>query len=500
MTYRQPRTPTQGMHRHCHYSALPSQVAWSLGLTTMLRDSILLHTAAGTIRAPRVEGVQMMSLSSRRRVYHLSSLLEILTVLRQPNDCIDKAASGWWWSGNCSRPRLEIVKGIGEYLRHEGRGPCCFVHCPLLLPAHFNSADAETWLCKFSVVLITTYSTAANCSVDLANDDLVDVFICEVNAWFQPFANKVWFLRYAQEVATVVAGHSLSSHLSSAAVLPVLSLLTAGLLAVVLPVAVLPSLLPLRQVQPAPSNSPVAVAATVPPSAPQTPGITDPAAPVALSGSRRAHFKELGAVEGEDEELLWICESDCYHKCFAQELAAHAHCDPLPARAPCASRTPRVAHAPSMADNFEPSWDPCLDPPGPAYDILVGGHFYFPGLESASAALFWHSEVAHAEGHYLAAKWHLQFARSMLSDLLMHCIAPLLDSSWSQCMQFSCPLMASADPDVTGPTDDVAPRSEGSSSSKGKGWVVVPMDEDVPEQPASPSEGGDGNGWDGILG
>ncbi|KAN0136051.1 hypothetical protein V8E53_006212 [Lactarius tabidus] len=63
MTYRQPRTPTQGMCRHCHYSALPSQVAWLLGLTAMLRDSILLHAAAGAIRAPRVEGVQMTLLS-----------------------------------------------------------------------------------------------------------------------------------------------------------------------------------------------------------------------------------------------------------------------------------------------------------------------------------------------------------------------------------------------------------------------------------------------------
>jgi hypothetical protein len=97
-----------------------------------------------------------------------------------------------------------------------------------------------------------------------------------------------------------------SSRLSSAAVSPVPSLLTAGSLAAVLPVAVLPSLLPLRQVQPAPSHSPAAVSATVLPSAPRTPGIADPAAPVALSGSRRAHFEEFGAAEGEDEELPWI--------------------------------------------------------------------------------------------------------------------------------------------------------------------------------------------------
>jgi hypothetical protein len=146
----------------------------------------------------------------------------------------------------------------------------------------------------------------------------------------------VWFLCYAQEVATVVARHhqwvaeccalalafpqpcalgqlepttALSSCLSSATVSPVPSLLTASSLAAVSPVAVLPSLLPLQQVQPAPSNSPAAVAATVPPSAPRTPGIAEVAAPVVSSGSRHAHFEELGAAEGEDEELLWICLS-----------------------------------------------------------------------------------------------------------------------------------------------------------------------------------------------
>jgi hypothetical protein len=120
----------------------------------------------------------------------------------------------------------------------------------------------------------------ANCGIDLANDDPVDTYIHVVNAYLQPFANKVWFLCYMQEVAAVVDSyrqqaaerrapgplffqpctlptdstiHSsatvLGLHrpvapsslcLSSAAVLPVLSLLTAGLLAAVLPVAVLP--------------------------------------------------------------------------------------------------------------------------------------------------------------------------------------------------------------------------------------------------------------------
>jgi hypothetical protein len=197
---------------------------------------------------------------------------------------------------------------------------------------------------------------------------------------------------------------------------------------------------------------------------------------------------------------LCLQESNCYHKHFAQELAARAHCDPLPACAPRASRTPCIACAPSVADEFELSWDPCLDSPGPAYDILVGGHFYFPGLELASAALFWCSEVACAEGHYLAAKQHLQFAWSMLSDLLTHCIALSLDLSRSQHVQFLRPLMVSADLGVTGSTDRVAPCSEGSASSKGKGQAVMPMDEDAPKRPALPSDGGDSNSWDRILG
>jgi hypothetical protein len=217
---------------------------------------------------------------------------------------------------------------------------------------------------------------------------------------------------------------------------------------------------------------------------------------VQLAGAPHSHVCSPCFKRGN----LCLWESDRYHKRFAQELAARACHDPLPARTPRASRTPRIARAPSMADNFELSWDPRLDPPGPAYDILVGGHFYFPGLESASAALFWCSEVVCTEGHYLAAKQHLQFARSMLSDSLTCCIAPSPDSSRSQCVQFLHPSTASADPDTTGLMDNVTPHGKGPSSGKGKGQAVVPMDEDVPEWPASPSEGGDSDSWDRILG
>jgi hypothetical protein len=179
--------------------------------------------------------------------------------------------------------------------------------------------------------------------------------------YLQPFANEAWFLRYTQEVATVVDGYyqqaaeqhnpvssffqpcalpavsticssaaglglhgpavPLSLHLSSAAVSPVLSSLTAGLPVAVLPVAVLPvavlpvavspsvplpPLLPLLHVQPALSNSPAAVAVTVLPSAPRTSVIVEAAVPVASSGFRCAHFKDLDAAEGEDKELPWI--------------------------------------------------------------------------------------------------------------------------------------------------------------------------------------------------
>ncbi|KAN0140971.1 hypothetical protein V8E53_001415 [Lactarius tabidus] len=428
--------------------------------------------------------------------------------------------------------------------------------CSGLELTRLNSADAEAWLAKFSQTLIAAYSAGAECGINLANDNPVDVFICEVNMYLQPFANEAWFLRYTQEVAAVVDGYRqqaaerrtpvssffqpcalpvvstirssaaglglrgpaapLSSRLSSAAVSPVPSLLPAGSLAAV---------------QPAPSNSPAVVALTVPPSAARTSVIVEAAATAASSGSRCAHFEDLEAAEGKDEELLWICisrlivfelagaphshvcgacfkhgdlclrESDHYCKRFSQELALQrAHRDLLPACAHRASRTPRVARAPFAADEFEPSWDPCLDSPGPAYDILVGGHFYFPGLESASAALFWRSKVARAEGNYLGAKRHLQFAWSMLSDMLTRCIAPSLDLPQTHCMQFARPSTASADPDATGLPDDDAPCGEGSTSGKGKGWAVVPMDEDVPERPASPSDGGDGDRWDGILG
>jgi hypothetical protein len=160
--------------------------------------------------------------------------------------------------------------------------------------------------------------------------------------YLQPFANEVWFLRICTRgchrcgrlsPAGSRAACSCFSAFASACAL--LSDSAAGLDSIVFSFIfccgfacsvladcwfagcgvacgrafALPSLLPLRQVQPAPSNSPAAVAATVPPSAPRTPGIVEAAAPVALSGSRRAHFEELDAAEGEDEELPWICVS-----------------------------------------------------------------------------------------------------------------------------------------------------------------------------------------------
>jgi hypothetical protein len=102
-----------------------------------------------------------------------------------------------------------------------------------------------------------------------------------------------------------------SLHLSSAVVSPVPSLLTASSPAVVspvaaLPLAPLPSLLPLWLVQPAPSNSPAAVTATVLTSAPGATVVVRVVLSVVSSGSRHAHFAKLNAEKAKDKELPWI--------------------------------------------------------------------------------------------------------------------------------------------------------------------------------------------------
>jgi hypothetical protein len=142
-----------------------------------------------------------------------------------------------------------------------------------------------------------------------------------------------------------------------------------------------------------------------------------------------------------------------------------------------------LAHLLLLLVTFEPLWDPHHDAPGPAYDLLVGGTGYFAGLDLASAALFWRSKTTHAKGHYLAAKCHLIFTRSMLSDALTCCIAPSTNPSQTRCVQFAGPSMSGAGTAKTEP--------EG-KSGKGKGRAD-PMDKDEPEPPALPSDDGEGD-------
>lgn len=63
--------------------------------------------------------------------------------------------------------------------------------------------------------------------------------------------------------------------------------------------------------------------------------------------------------------------------------------------------------------------------PGPAFDLLIGGSGYYPGLDSTGAALCWRSELSRAEGLALAANRQVVFAREMLTEALGRCfVAP----------------------------------------------------------------------------
>jgi hypothetical protein len=150
---------------------------------------------------------------------------------------------------------------------------------------------------------------------------------------------------------------------------------------------------------------------------------------------------------------------------------------------PSAAGDSAARPSPSAAKTFEPLWDPHHDAPGPTYDLLVGGTGYFAGLDSASTALFWRSKTTRAEGHYLAAKRHLIFTRSMLSDALTRCIAPSTDPSQTRHVQFAGPSTSGAGTAKT--------ELEG-KSGKGKGQADL-MDEDEPEPPASPSDDSEGD-------
>jgi hypothetical protein len=112
-------------------------------------------------------------------------------------------------------------------------------------------------------------------------------------------------------VGSAQAGSALIFAFIFCCVSPVPSLLTASSPAVVspvaaLPLAPLPSLLPLWLVQPTPSNSPAAVTATVLTSAPGATVVVRVVLSVVSSGSRHAHFAKLNAEKAKDKELPWI--------------------------------------------------------------------------------------------------------------------------------------------------------------------------------------------------
>ena len=81
-------------------------------------------------------------------------------------------------------------------------------------------------------------------------------------------------------------------------------------------------------------------------------------------------------------------------------------------------RTPTNAVAPSAPS----AGDASLDTPGPAY--LLGGPRGSAGVDSASAALFWRSQLSRAEGTALAASHHVEFVRGVYLKALGGCFVP----------------------------------------------------------------------------
>lgn len=126
-------------------------------------------------------------------------------------------------------------------------------------------------------------------------------------------------------------------------------------------------------------------------------------------------------------------ESDRYHRVYARKLAAlHASAATPPRPPPRPARRTRRAPSPAIVNadagpscpesHFENSWDPKFDAPGPAHELLVGGDVCIPGLDPASAALFWRSEVSRAEGLANAANRHLHFTRQMSTKAQACCL------------------------------------------------------------------------------
>ena len=97
---------------------------------------------------------------------------------------------------------------------------------------------------------------------------------------------------------------------------------------------------------------------------------------------------------------------------------------PVPANAPhvlCSHCAPINAPAgPSMTQSH-PAFDGSLDDTSHAYELLVGGSRGPNDLNSANAALFWHSKLLCAEGAAKAANHYAAFICAMCLESLRHC-------------------------------------------------------------------------------
>ena len=155
---------------------------------------------------------------------------------------------------------------------------------------------------------------------------------------------------------------------------------------------------------------------------------------------------------------------------------------PAPVPAPRLNRTFRAplnspAGSERLAPLSRPALDGRLDPPGPAYQLLVGGSTGHAGHDSApNTALFWRSELSRAEGATQAARRHAAFVRSMYLESLEHCFvtAPSEDGSRSKRAKLSTSSSVGKGKGTAGQVE------EGDFKGKGKDRAE-PMDEDEDE-------------------
>ena len=89
-----------------------------------------------------------------------------------------------------------------------------------------------------------------------------------------------------------------------------------------------------------------------------------------------------------------------------------------------------------------PAFDGSLDDASPAYELLVGGSRGPNDLNSANAALFWHSKLLCAEGAANAANHYAAFICAMCLESLRHCFTvSSKDGSHSKCIKLSVLLL-----------------------------------------------------------